>query len=306
MSFSWDKIEHLTGPLGLLAVLVFPIMIGIPLIGYLIETVAIFFMILFSFRKRYRLLAISAIGSLTLAIVLMGPSILVISAWAKAIVPGILFGSFLESGLSASRAFIISLTAITIIVFLLFWQERAGIAQELDKIQGWIASGFGGTSPQALELNEIAGKTIAMIKRLMPAFMMLSVVAQLFVGWMLLIIMLRAMGEYFPGIIDFYFWKMPDYYVFIVGLIIALRLLGGETLKIVADNMILFIGFFYAAFGFALFEYYLKKIKLSLFLRILFYIGILFLQLPGLVLAAAVGLFDSYFDFRNVKAKLIG
>jgi len=27
---------------------------------------------------------------------------------------------------------------------------------------------------------------------------------------------------------------------------------------------------------------------------------------PGLILAAAVGLFDSYFDFRRVRARLIG
>jgi len=53
-------------------------------------------------------------------------------------------------------------------------------------------------------------------------------------------------------------------------------------------------------------EYYLKKIRLSLFLKVLFYIGIVFLQLPGLLLAALIGIFDSYFDFRKVRARIIG
>ncbi|MFH2037360.1 MAG: DUF2232 domain-containing protein, partial [Candidatus Zixiibacteriota bacterium] len=102
------------------------------------------------------------------------------------------------------------------------------------------------------------------------------------------------------------YWKMPYYYVYLLGFSIIIRLIGDNSMKIVADNMIFFIGFFYAAFGFALFEFYLKKIKLSRFMRILFYVGFIFLQLPGLIFAAIAGLFDSYFDFRKVRAKIIG
>jgi len=41
-------------------------------------------------------------------------------------------------------------------------------------------------------------------------------------------------------------------------------------------------------------------------LRVFFYIGLIFLQLPGLILAAVVGFIDSYFDFRKVRARIIG
>jgi len=95
---------------------------------------------------------------------------------------------------------------------------------------------------------------------------------------------------------------MPYNYIYIVGIMILLRLVGTEQLKVLADNVILFMGFFYALFGFSVFEYYLKKIKLSLFLRIVFYIAFL----PGVVFAVLMGLFDSYFDFRKVRAKIIG
>ena len=297
---SWDKFEQVISPIGLLFVLAFPIVVGVPLIGYLFETVAIFYVIF------YLYLIVSAIGSLTIAILIYGPGLLIFSMWAKVILPGALFGYLMTLGMPASRAFVMTVGLVIAVALVLFWAEKEAIAAVLDNVQKWIQGGLIGSSERNHEVIDWAIRTIALIKRLIPALIALSGVAQLFVGWVLLVIMLKAMGEFFPGFIDFYYWKMPDFYLFIIGLAIAIRLIGGDTIKIVADNIIMFIGFFYAAFGFAVFEYYLKKIRLSLFLRILFYIGFIFLQLPGLILAAAVGLFDSYFDFRNVKARIIG
>ncbi len=302
----WDNIEQVTNPSGILTILAFPVVMGIPVIGYLMETIALFFVILFAFRRRYLFLAVSIFGSLFLAILMFGTDILIISMWAKAIIPGALLGYLIASGMSIQRVFVLSILSITAVVLILFWQEKTAIFQALDKTLSWIEGGLAGTSNQAGEMIELMRRTITVIKRLIPAFMILSVVSQLFVGWVLLVIFLKAIGEFFPGFVNFYYWKMPDYYLYIIGLAVMVRLIGGELLMVVADNIILLIGFFYAAFGFALFEYYLKKIKLSLFLRVLFYIGFIFLQLPGLILAAVVGLFDSYFDFRNVKARMIG
>lgn len=302
----WDNIEKITNPAGMLTIWAFPVVIGIPVFGYLMETIALFFVLLFAFQRRYLFLAVSILGSLFVAILMYGTDILIISMWAKAILPAALLGYLIASGMSISRVFLFSILAISAVVLILFLQEKTAIFQALDKALGWIEGGLAGTSNQSAEMIELMTQTVAVIKRLIPAFMILSVVTQLFVGWVLLVIFLKAMGEFFPGFVNFYYWKMPDFYLFIIGTAVIIRLIGGELLEIVADNIILFIGFFYAAFGFSLFEYYLKKIKLSLFLRVLFYIGFIFLQLPGLILAAAVGLFDSYFDFRNVKARMIG
>jgi len=307
MPSPWEKIEQTLNPIGLLAILALPVVAGIPLVGFLVETISIFFVILFAFRRNYLFLAVAGIGSLSSAILMHGSSLIIISLWARAFIPGFILGILISAGVSMSRAFIFSILAIALSVVIQYWEEREIIFQVLDKFQSWITGGLpAGTDEQTNAMIDYVAQTIAVIKRLMPALMVLSVVAQLFAGWILLVIFLKAIGEFFPGIIEFYYWKMPDFCLYIIGPAIAVRLIGGESLKVVADNIIMFIGFFYAAFGFALFEYYLKRIRLSLFLRILFYIGFIFLQLPGLVLAAAVGLFDSYFDFRNVKAKLIG
>ena len=302
----WDNLEQMTNPAGILTIWAFPVVIGIPVMGYMMETIALFFVLLFSFRRRYLFLAVSITGSLTIAILMYGVDLFVISLWAKAIIPGALLGYLMASGMSISRVFIISIFSIAAVVLMLFWQEKTAIFQALDKALIWIEGEMAGTSNQAVEMMELMRRAVEVIKRLTPAFMILSVVTQLFVGSLLLVIFLKEMGEFFPGSVNFYYWKMPDFYLLVIGIAVITRLIGGDFIKVVADNIILFIGFFYAAFGFALFEYYLKKIKLSLFLRVLFYIGFIFLQLPGLILAAAVGLFDSYFDFRNVKARMIG
>lgn len=302
----WDNIEQVTNPAGILTILAFPVVIGIPVIGYLMETIALFFVLLFAFRRQYLFLAISIFGSLFLAILMYGSEILIISMWAKAIIPGALLGYLISSGRSIQKVFLFSIILIAIVGLIFYWQIKTAIFQDLDNALAWIENGLAGTSNQTAESIDLFTKAIAVIKRLSPAILILSAVTQLFIGWVILIIFLKATGEFFPGFVNFYYWKMPDFYLFIIGMAVVIRLIGGELLEVVADNIILFIGFFYAAFGFALFEYYLKKIKLSLFLRVLFYIGFIFLQLPGLILAALVGLFDSYFDFRNVKARMIG
>jgi uncharacterized protein YybS (DUF2232 family) len=122
----------------------------------------------------------------------------------------------------------------------------------------------------------------------------------------LLYVIFRSTGAFIPQFVEFVFWKMPFYFIYPTGLFIFMRLLGTGPIKVAADNCLLFMGVFYAVFGFAVMEYYLRKVRLSLFLRVLFYVGFVFLQVPGLMIAASVGLFDSYFDFRQIRARLIG
>lgn len=303
---SWHKFERILYFSGLLPVIIFPLTMSIPAVGFIIEMGTIFLMIYYAYRRYYLPLILGGLGSLVLALALYGPGLLVISMWAKAIIPGAVFGRFLGGGVSVPRAFLVGIMLMTIVSLMIFQGEREAIYQVLDGVQKWMQDGLAGGSIAGQEQIDWMLKTVATIKRLTPSLMALSAVGQLFIGWILLILLLKSASEFVPSYANFHYWKMPDFYLFIAGLAIFIRLIGGETIKIVADNILFFIGFFYAAFGFAVFEYFLKKLKLSLFLRILFYIGFIFLQLPGLILAAAVGLFDSYFDFRKVKAKIIG
>jgi len=302
-------IERYFNILGLFLILVFPIAVGVPVFGFLIETGALFSVIYFSFRSRRLMLAIGSIGSILMATLLFGPGILLIDIWGMIIIPGTIFGRLLAQGAVPARAFFISMMIMAIGSVIIFLSERDLIIKALDSVQSWINTGLSGgpTAPPAdNQFVEWTDNALAIMKRLLPALMALSSIAQLFAATVALFLILKMTGHYVRDFGSFIYWKMPFFFIYLTGLFIIMRMVGTDALKMISDNLLFFIGVFYSVFGFSVFEYFLRKIRLTLFLKILFYVGFFFLQLPGLILAAAIGMFDSYFDFRQVKAKILG
>jgi len=93
---------------------------------------------------------------------------------------------------------------------------------------------------------------------------------------------------------------------YLLGVVLLARLLFNEEVRLVADNLLFMLSFIYAVGGLSLIEHLLRKLKLPLLVKILFYFGLLLMQLPGLIVACLAGLFDSYFDFRRVRAHSLG
>jgi uncharacterized protein YybS (DUF2232 family) len=309
----WPKVERYLNFIGLFLLLVFLVVVPIPVAGYLAGMGALASVIFFSFRRRQLLLAAGSIGSIVLASFLYGPSLLLLGLWAAVIIPGTLFGGLLASGIPAGKAFTVGLLASALIAVLMFWMQRDLILQALESFHKWMQSGItaGGTAENAVSessngMTAVLNTMIKITRRLLPSLLALSAVMQLFVAAVFLFLLLKSAGGFAPSFGSFIFWKMPFNYIYLIGFFMVMRLVGPSALKIAADNFLLFIGIIYAVFGFSVMEYYLRRIKLSVFLKVVFYFGFVLLYLPGLVLAAAVGIFDSYFDFRQVKAKLIG
>lgn len=289
--------------------LMFPAVYSIPVIGYLAQVGALFSIMLFSFRKMNLFLVTGAIGSLLIASFLFGFKPMLLTIWGSVVLPAIVLGRLMAVGSSTRRAFATALLFSVTISLILFLIERGVIFAAIDNFKEWILfaiSNLDVSEGMKVQLIDSSATLLATVKRLIPSLLALSGVVQLFLGWAILFLVIKWLGEFFPSFGDFVHWKMPSYYIYITGLFIVGRLVGTEIMQIVSDNIILFIGFFYVVFGFSVIEYYLKKIRLSLFLRVLFYTGFIFLQLPGLVLAAMIGVFDSYFDFRRVRARMIG
>lgn len=305
----WRDVDPYISSGCLFLSLIFLSVSGIPIFGYFVQIGAIFSIILFSFRRMNLLLAIGSVGSIVIASLLLGFSPILLAVWGGVVVPGIVLGKLMAAGSPPSKAFIKAMLFSVALSSVLFWIEKDLIFEGIDNLQKTTAllfSDIGAQEGTRSFLMEDVTKVFDVLKRLMPSLMALSGVMQLFLGWMIFILLLRGLSEFSPALGNFVYWKMPYYYVYITGVFILLRLAGTGQIQMLADNVILFLGFFYAVFGLSVFEYYLKKIRLSLFLRILFYVGFVFLQLPGLMLAALVGLFDSYFDFRRVRARIIG
>jgi uncharacterized protein YybS (DUF2232 family) len=112
--------------------------------------------------------------------------------------------------------------------------------------------------------------------------------------------------SYFPGFGPFIYWKLPEKLLYLAGVVFLIRLVGSGPFEIAADNVILVLAFIYSVTGLALIEHQLRRLKLPVMIRVVFYLGLLLLQLPGLIMTAIAGLFDSHFDFRKVKAHTLG
>lgn len=295
---------------GFFLILVFLILAPFPVIGYLTGIAAMASVIMFTFTRKQTLLVIGSGFSLIMASLLYGPSWFLLGFWAVTIVPGTILGGLLLGGRSLPRAFTVALIVSALISLMIFVGEKDLIMKAMDGLQGLmpLPTGASTTPPEGLaaETADIMATMLSLMKRLMPALLALSGVAQLFIAGVFVFYLLRRYGEYAPSFISYIYWKMPYRYIYPVGAVVMMRLLGTPELKLAADNLLFFIGAFYAVFGFSVLEYVLRKIRFPMFMRIIFYIAVAFLYLPGLILAGALGLFDSYFDFRQVKAKVIG
>ncbi|SYZ74590.1 membrane hypothetical protein [Candidatus Zixiibacteriota bacterium] len=305
----WRRIEPYFNIFGLFVILVFPIAVTIPVLGYFIETAALAYVILFALQRRQLFLTVGSIGSVIVASLLFGPSPMLLGLWALVIIPGTIFGKLVLYGISPGRTFVAAMIISGIISLFIFASERKLLMDSMDEMQKWVQATLmsdSGSVDEKADMTSWATNLISIIKRLMPALMALSAAAQLFVAAVAVIFLLRGIGQFAPSFGNFLFWKMSFNFIYPAGLFIVMRLAGNDLMKIVADNFLVFMGVIYAVFGFSVIEYFLRRIKASLFLKIIFYAGFVFLQLPGLVFAAALGVFDSYFDFRRVKAKMIG
>ncbi len=302
-----DKFDRGVLFFGLLISVTYPVISGtVPVIGYLVEYLVCFYLILYTIRRMWTFALIGAVGSLALMIGLFGFHAFLVASWAKTVVPAVLFGSLMSEGIRTRHAFTVAVIAAALASLAIFLTEKELIYSVFDQARNWVHSGAADLPQNGKKIDTLMLQAISFLKRTTPSLLAMSAVMQFFIGWIGVMVYMEYVGLFMQPMQGFYYWKMPEYYIYGLGVLLLARLIGPEIIRIIADNFILFLGLFYAVCGFAVFEYYLKKLRLSLFLRILFYIGIILLQIPGLVFAALVGVFDSYFDFRKVRAKIIG
>ncbi|MEW5923204.1 MAG: DUF2232 domain-containing protein [Candidatus Zixiibacteriota bacterium] len=289
--------------------LVFPVTLFVPVLNYMISLAAVFAALYLAINKMDILLTIGLLGSLGVLLSVHGLKPWMVSFWAVAAVPGAVFGRAMALGITPRKAFFAGMTVSVVLSLLFFYSIREPFNESIDAFGSWMLSMVGSLDTSDAFKADLADSfegLLGMTKRLAPAFMALHGVTLLFVGWLILKMILDMMRKFHPGLGNFIYWKMPQLVIYIAGLFLLTRLTGPDILKVIADNALLFLGFFYALFGFAVIEFFLKKVRLSLILKVLFYLGFVFLQLPGLMMAAMIGLFDSYFDFRKVRARMIG
>jgi hypothetical protein len=211
-------------------------------------------------------------------------------------------GYLVVGGKRPSQVFAGMSLLTTILMVLVYVLVRGDLISLFEYIRGDVigvsAAVVGGKAALVEEINIMYNLLI----HFLPSVFVIYGLALLFIGWQVTVGIEIMLGRFVPSFGKYIYWKLPYYYIYIVGGLIAIRLVGHGWIRQMADNALLVLGLVLAIFGFAAIEYFFRRIKLTLFTKILFYV----LFPPGLVIAVIVGIFDSYFDFRRVRARIIG
>lgn len=303
-------------PLGAILGATIPLWMVLPVAGYLLEIALATTLIMAAIERRLWLVLGGAVIGLALgAAPSIGPAPmpLYLPMWLKVVIGPAIVGLVIQAGRPASRAFLAGAAATAAAVMLFYWSGTAvlnemmlGLEKTLTtmvdtnlKTQGY------GAETMADVLDKV-GVVAALMRRLLPGIMILSGLGQLFIGFMAVDLYYTRRDRYFPGFGPFTFWKMPEGLVYLLGLALAIRLTAHGPGLAVVDNVLLILAVAYAVCGLALMETLLRRLQLPLLVKIIFYVGLLLMQVPGMIIMALLGLFDSYFDFRRVRAHTLG
>lgn len=169
----------------------------------------------------------------------------------------------------------------------------------------WLRS-MGYNSKMIEEMRDAMAWALFWSIRLLPAMLLMSAWSQLLLAFLLVEWFYKRRDSYFPGLGPFIYWKAPEQLTYLLGLALVMRMALDGTPQIVADNMLFVLSVFYCVCGLAFLEHLLRRLKLPILFKIIFYFGLFLMQIPGMIMAAVVGLFDSYFDWRKVKAHSLG
>ena len=118
--------------------------------------------------------------------------------------------------------------------------------------------------------------------------------------------MIRKEGGFCRELRDFVLWKLGVASMILLAVALVFWVIGIEGTMPFADNLLFILGVSYMVVGLAVIEYYLKRRRIHAALRIAFYVMLFLSGWIGGLLAAVLGLVDSHFDFRRVRAQQIG
>ena len=140
---------------------------------------------------------------------------------------------------------------------------------------------------------------VLMSARLSPASMIMLPITQLSIGY--LWFLLRGVKDKRLSLNDIRFtrWKAPWELSAPLIVATALRLLGGESLQLIADNAIMIMAIYYCVTGLALVSWFLKTLKMALWFRVMFFVFLIITGVLGFVLVSIAGFIDSFRDFRK-------
>lgn len=261
------------------------------------------------FKYTY-LLWISGIGAFVLGYMFTGINGIwtLLTAWSMIMFASIITGRLTLKEWPQLKIYLVAATTIVLFSIMMYYTyliDYISFSTELvNSILADLKTYLEISNSSAAETSEFmaqATRLFNMTARIGPALIILSYVMQFSLGYFMFV---HFTGKYelkkslLPS---FIYWKMPFAGMIVLLLAIPMRLFADEPLVLIADNIIVFMTVFYSITGLAIMEFYLRKFKMTKFMRVLFYLMLFFSQLIGFLVAALLGFIDSFTDWRKAQ-----
>ncbi len=167
--------------------------------------------------------------------------------------------------------------------------------------------GFGGGNAQNVdEYIEISMKTMNYMIRFMPAIFLTIFTFLAAASYKLAEYGFKREGRYLIPFPAFRHWKIKSDVLIIFGLGLMMVILGGGIIRDIGENTAMYTFILFTFGGLSLIEAMLQKKKATGLLKFLVYFSLVILNIYGAIFLGAMGLIDSHFDFRRLRAIRIG
>jgi hypothetical protein len=261
-------------------------------------------LVFWSQRKTLAAGIVAAVGMSVLWIGQSSPWIW-ISTWLMLLGSTIVTGYLAGAGHRFSKVYAAGLLIVlvtSLVRFLPLYPEVAEMARNsVDGIMGDVRMQLtvGGYAPDLIDEYVGAFRTVlnAMI-RLMPCGFVLGALMQYSLGYIWFSHRTVATSGKPAVVPSFATWRAPFELAVAVVVASAMRILGNDAVKLVADNLLVGLGVVYAITGMALIESFLRKVHVGWLGRVFVYIALFLAQIVGLLVVALLGFIDSYVDWR--------
>lgn len=222
--------------------------------------------------------------------------------WSMLLFGGMIIGRLALKDVNSFRIYVIGASVVALFFLGYYLPQAELFAKSLDTMFAEMTKtyqSFGGTSAEKADLMAGMEKMMELGRRLQPSLLMLDAIVRFSIGFILFAIMQLRANPSKPFIKPFTEWRMPFVFTFILIGAVMLRLINNPLTVQLADNILLILFLYYSVCGLSLIEFYIVKFKISLFMKILFYLMFFLTQIFGLIAAVLLGFIDSFADFRK-------
>lgn len=280
------------------------IAIGVPLANTAIFLFAQVALILLTVRYRYIYVIVPCLIALLTCTVIYGMSTTMVFFFL-ALLPGLLMG-YKARTFSTPRSIIswgFAPYLVAVLMMVLFYSELSSrtdlFVSEFQALMQESAAPLGVAAGDLEEMLQMSNNVIVWTLRLLPGILFTMFATLILFAYLGATSVAKYFGAVIPGMMPTHFWRVNELWLIPFGISMLFVLLGGEGIKVIGENLLVFFVHFYAFLGLCVIDFYLNQLNVPFPLRMIIYLIIL-LPVITIPLLALLGLIDSRFDFRKL------